>query len=117
MTGRPPRRQVHRRATASAAPLRPADFAALASFFRGYLHEDFRQVHGSVSAAAAAFCADASTDERRQLAREFDMFARIGASRSVRDLRRFITRDLGSRWEPASRADIATLHDLIRAAI
>ncbi|MGB7219481.1 MAG: contact-dependent growth inhibition system immunity protein [Vicinamibacterales bacterium] len=108
---------MHRRTTASPAPLRPADFAALASFLKGYLHEDFREVHGSVRAAAAAFCADANLDERRQLARELATLARIGANRPVRDLRRFITRDLGSRWEPASRSEISTLHDLIRAAI
>lgn len=92
------------------------EFPALASFVRGYLHEDFLEVHGSALAAAAAFCADATEDERRQLAQELAALVRVAAGRPVRDLRRFITRDLGSRWDPASPRELAALLDLVRAA-
>ena len=95
--------------------LRASDFPALTSLVRGYLHEDFPEVHGSAVAAAAAFCADAGPDERRQLARELEALVRFAASRPVRDLRRFITRDLGSRWEPKSRDEIVELLDAVRS--
>lgn len=116
MTTRPPR-PAHRKATASVPHLRREEFPALSSFVRGYLHEDFSEVHGSVRAAAAAFCVDATEDERRQLAEELQALLRIAASRSIHDLRRFVTRDLGSRWEPASRDELADLLDLVRMAI
>jgi hypothetical protein len=97
--------------------LRREEFPAFTSFARGYLHEDYPEVHGSARAAAAAFCADASPDERQQLASDLAGLVRIAASWSIRDLRRFVTKDLGSRWEPKSHEELAELLDVIRAAI
>lgn len=94
--------------------LRGSDFPALTSFARGYLHEDFPEIHGSAVAAAAAFSVDADPEERRQLVRELEALARVAEVRSVRDLRRFVTRDLGSRWEPTSRDEIMELLDAVR---
>ncbi len=91
-----------------------SDFPALRSFLRGYLHEDFPEVHGSAVAAATAFCADAGPDERRQLAHELEALVKLAASQPARDLQRFITRDLGSRWKPASRDEIVELLDAVR---
>jgi hypothetical protein len=96
---------------------RASDFPALMSFFRGYLHEDFPEEHGSAAAAATAFCVDAGPDERRQLAQELETLVRLAASRPVRDLQRFITRDLGSRWKPASRDEIVELLDAFTATL
>jgi hypothetical protein len=93
---------------------RSSDFPVLTSLVRGYFHEDFPEVHGSAVAAVTAFCADAGPGERRQLANELEALVRFAASRPVRDLRRFITKDLGSRWEPKSRDDIAELLDAVR---
>ena len=95
--------------------LRVSQFPAITNFVRGYLHEDFPEVHGSLRAAAAAFCADADLNERQLLARELDALVSIAAGRSMRDLRRFVTRDLGSRWEPQSRDELMHLLDLVRA--
>jgi hypothetical protein len=94
--------------------LRRSDFPALTSFARGYLHEDFPDVHGSAVAAAAAFSEDANPEERRQLVQEVEALARVAEGRSVRDLRRFMTRALGSRWEPRSRDEIMELLDALR---
>ena len=91
------------------------EFPALSSFVRGYLHEDLPEVHGS--ARAAAFCKDVDPDERRRLVEELEALMSIAAGRSIRDLRRVVTRDLGSRWEPESRDELAELLDLIPAAI
>ena len=91
------------------------EFQALASFVRGYLHEDLPTVHGSVRAAAAAFCADASPDERRQLADEVAALMAIKGGSSVRNLRRFVSKDLGLSWRPKSREELAELVELMRS--
>ena len=88
----------------------------LRNFFRSYLHEDFPDVHRSVRAAAAAFCADASPEDRRQLAGELESLTRTFASRPAQVLKRFVSHDLGSRWEMKSRDELIELLDLIRAA-
>ena len=96
--------------------LRRDAFPALRNFLRSYLHEDFPEVHGSIRSAAAAFCADASAEDRRQLAGELESLTTILASRPARVLRRFVTDDLGSRWELKSREELIELLDLIRPA-
>jgi uncharacterized membrane protein len=116
MRKRAPRRPARLHMTAAAPRLRQDEFPAVSSFVRGYLHEDFSHVHGSAHAAAVAFCADASPNERRQLAEELQALVRRAATTSVRDLRRFVTRDLGSRWEPKSPDELAELLDLIRVS-
>ena len=92
--------------------LRSSEFPALTSLLRGYLHEDFPEVHGSVLSATTAFCADAGPEERRALARELETLVKL--SRPVREIRRFLTKDLGSRWEPKSRDELVEILDAIR---
>jgi hypothetical protein len=96
--------------------LRSARFPVFASLVRGYLHEDFPDVHGSVLTAVAAYCADASPEERRRLARELEMLAKWSAGRPTRDLQTLLTRELGSRWEPASRDEILDILQAVRTA-
>lgn len=115
MTRRPRQRQPIK-ATVRALGAHRDEFPALASFVRGYLHQDYPEVHGSVGVAAAAFCADANADERRQLAQELEALFATSAKWSLRDLRHFVTRDLASSWRPESRGELANLLDLIRAA-
>ena len=91
-------------------------FPTLRNFLRSYLHEDFPEVHGSVRGAAAAFCRDASPEDRRQLADELELLMTVLANRPAQVLRRFITEDLGSRWELKSREELVELLDLIRPA-
>ena len=54
----PPRGQD----SVQAKGLRREAFPALRAFLRGYLHQDYAAVHGSMRAAADAFRADASAD-------------------------------------------------------
>ncbi|MEQ1898011.1 MAG: contact-dependent growth inhibition system immunity protein [Vicinamibacterales bacterium] len=103
--------------TAAGSSPRAAEFPALAGFVRGYLHQDFPEVHGSIVAAAAAFCADAGAEERRQLAVELEALSNHDISRSSRQLRRFVVGDLGSGWTPTSRDDLVVLLGVIRASI
>ena len=102
------------RRTQSARGLRGDVFPALRAFVRGYLHQDFAAVHGSVRAAAAAFLADASADERDQLVRELESLADIVSGHKARALRRFIGDELGSGWRPTSKEEIKELIEVIR---
>ena len=97
--------------------LRADEFPALTSFVQGYLHQDFPEVHGSVAAAAAAFCTDAGVEERRQLAEELEALVHATSGRSPRHVRRFVVGDLGSGWTPASRDDLLALLDVIRPPV
>jgi uncharacterized membrane protein len=101
-------------AAESAATLRREAFPTLTAFVRGYLHEDFPEIHGSVRDAAAAFSRDASPDERRLLAQELESLLRATTDRPARELRRFVAAELGSRWEPGSRQDLVALLELFR---
>ena len=96
--------------------LDPDQFPSLRAFVRGYLHEDFVQVHGSSLAAAAAFCADASPEERERLDREIAGLVDAIEDGSARVLRRFLTERLGSRWAPRSTEDLRVLRAVILAA-
>lgn len=92
----------------------PGRFPTLRNFLRSYLHEDFPEVHGSVRAAAAAFCSDASSEDRHRLADELESLIEMLGDRPMPVLRRFLTEDLGSRWELRSREELVELLDQIR---
>jgi len=96
--------------------LRREAFPSLMAFLRGYLHEDFPEEHGSLRGAVEAFCRDASLDERQQLVTELEALLRALHGHPARELRHFVTTELGSRWEPGSRDELAELLELVRAA-
>lgn len=95
---------------------RPSGFPVLTSLLRGYLHEDFPEVHGSVVAAVSAFCADASPEERRKLEGELETLLKWAGRRPTRDVQNFVTNELRSRWEPASRDEILQMLEAVRTA-
>ena len=117
MTKRPARRSDTHMPHARGAPvLVGRRFPALTEFLRGYLHEDFAAEHGTAAAAAAVFCRDASPAERALLAGEIATLVAIAAALPVRRLRRFVTGDLGSAWEPGSLDEFADMLAVIRQA-
>jgi thermostable 8-oxoguanine DNA glycosylase len=89
-------------------------FPALRGFLRGYLHQDFERVYGSLRAAAEAFRADASETDREELIRELDTLATLAAAVPARALRQFIE-ELGSGWMLTSKEEIRELLETIRA--
>ena len=91
-----------------------AAFPALRAFLRGYLHQDFEEVHGSLRAAADAFRSDASAAERERLTQELERLAALIADLPASPFRQFIE-DLGSGWMPASKEEIAELLEALRA--
>jgi len=98
------------------ADLRREAFPALANFLTGYLHEDYPVTHGSLANAVRAFIADAAPAQRRQLVEELETLTRRLSGRQLRVVRRFITADLRSRWEPRSHDDLRQLLDLFRGS-
>ena len=103
-----------RRRTQPSRGLRRDLYPALRAFLRGYLHQDFAAVHGSVRAAAEAFLADASADERDQLVRELETLVETVSKQKTRSIRGFMTDGLGSGWMPTSREEIMELLEVIR---
>jgi hypothetical protein len=109
-----PRSRPGGAADAAGRGLRREAFPAIRAFARGYLHEDFPEVHGSIRQAAAAFRDDASADERERLVDELERLAEILASKPARLLRQFIVEDLGSGWAPKSREELLELLGALR---
>src|SRR5579863_8458790 len=80
-------------------------FMALRDFFSGYLHQDFRDEHGSAVAAAEAFCNDAQSDELAAVRKEWDVW-RKQLDATAPDVAATAIRKLGGVWQPQSLADL-----------
>jgi hypothetical protein len=76
--------------------VRAAEFPLLREFFRGYLHQDMREEHGSVESAAANFWENADIDERVAIAKEWERLLTRFKSKPFPELIQAVTRDLGS---------------------
>ena len=83
----------------------PSEFAALRAFARAYLHEDFTREYGSAVHAVHAFAADASVQERAELAADLAGLAATAADWPADRLRAFFTDTLGAAWA-APTADV-----------
>lgn len=85
-------------------------FPELRRVFEGYLHEDFLVEHGGAAAAVRAFHADASAAERRMFRDETRRFLAATSALDFAQVQSLVAR-LGSRWVPASRADLENALD------
>ena len=79
--------------------------AALRNFLRGYLHQDWKQEHGSVEAATRQFCEDADFEQRKNLLAEWLSFRESVRDQSLDATARQL-RDIGSAWQPANLNDL-----------
>ena len=89
-------------------PLRSADVPTLATFARGYLHQDLALETRNARGAVAAFSADSPADRAAlaaDLARTIESARGWPASR----LRRFFSVELGAAWTPDSIEDLEAL--------
>ena len=85
---------------------RPAsDYAALRAFARAYLHEDASREYGGAVPAARAFAADASRQERDDLAADLVRLCEHAAEWPADRIRTFFTDTLGAAAAPPS-ADV-----------
>lgn len=90
------------RATRTITSIGAQDSPAVSAFLRGYLHQDFREEHGTLAQAFQAFWADANADDRRRFLDEWRAFLALSEGRSWVDVRRALER-LGAVWTPANR--------------
>ena len=79
-------------------------FPYLASFMRGYLHEDFAQEHGTALAAARNFVRVASSHDLTDVAGDATRFVSLTALLPMADIRAQVV-GLGAAWRPRTRAD------------
>jgi hypothetical protein len=96
-------------ATPAPAPLSPATFPQLQSFFSGYLHEDFLVEYGSPEGALRAWRMDASTKESQQLDREAARLLEAATNLPFDRVAAFVRRDLGSSWRPSDKPRLEKL--------
>jgi hypothetical protein len=78
------------------AAISAADFPALRTFLRGYFHQDMKEEYGSPQEAVREFCADASTEERAAVARDWLRFIEQTNGRPLEEINRTLTGPLGS---------------------
>jgi hypothetical protein len=86
-------------------------FPILATFVRGYLHEDWDLDYETARDARDEFLRDALPEERQEFRRECAIFLERTAALTLEDLREVIARGLGSAWAPA---DAAEVRDVLR---
>lgn len=84
-------------------------FPLLATFLRGYLHEDWQLDYETPAEARDAFLADASPEERRAFALECEIFLARTAALSLGEVRRVLAEALGSAWHPATLDEVRGL--------
>lgn len=88
-------------------------YETLRSFFRGYLHQDYRLEHGSAEEAARAYRSAASATELRAVASEWAEFGAGVRGMRWRDVKVALVRELGSSWQPASRRELERLGSVL----
>ena len=105
MTGR-----ATSRATRTTANLpRSDDFPLLASFFRGYLHQDFAEEYETAAAALDAFRKDVGAARARALEAESRRLATLVADVPLAAIRELLRREFGSGWYPRSKGEVLNL--------
>lgn len=82
-----------------------AEFPALAEFFAGYLHQDFKEEYQSADGAVRAFLADASPEEAAEFVEEWHRLLRMTSRADVRAISKVLVERLGSSWLPPSTED------------
>ena len=96
-----------------AEQINPAEYTALANFFRGYLHQDGPVEYGSFVAAAHAFRRDAGERETTIVRSELERLLAVTARLSDDDLVNIIAA-LGAAWHFRTRREIEQLRDALK---
>ncbi len=94
---------------------RPDDYPALAAFLDGYLHQDFRQVHGGALLAAAAFARDAGPDELASVCGELAALQRALTGQPLAVWRSAVSA-IGGAWRPSSSGEVGRLLEALEEA-
>jgi contact-dependent growth inhibition (CDI) system CdiI-like immunity protein len=93
-----PKRPSRKSGTEPVPPISAADFPALSSFLRGYLHQDMKDEYGSPEAAARSFWSDADEQERASVAEQWTQFLNRTDEHPLSEVNRVLTVTLGSSY-------------------
>jgi hypothetical protein len=88
-------------------------YPLLHQFFRGYLHQDFPEEHGSVAGALRAYRADAGDEEFRNFTEEWRSFLDETRELSAPEIDRILCAELGGSWHVASSREIARFTEAV----
>ena len=91
-----------------------ATFPSLRQFLRGYLHQDWRDEYDSPAEAAQQFCDDAESDERMQVAAEWNTFIQQTKNLSLPAIAGLLNDKLGASWHAKSAADLEAISVVFR---
>lgn len=86
----------------------PSRYPALAAFLGGYMHQEFRLVHGSARGAAEAFLAEASAAHLNLLRAELERLERSLNGKPLSTWRAALL-ELGGAWWPRSMREVRAL--------
>jgi hypothetical protein len=78
------------------AAITAADFPALRTFLRGYFHQDMKDEYDTPEEAVREFCADAGTEERNAVAKQWSRFIDQTKGKSLQEINGILTGPLGS---------------------
>jgi hypothetical protein len=95
------------------AHINPAEYSALTTFLRGYLHQDAAIECGSPAAAARQFRRDADERETAIVHSELDRLLSQTRSLPIADLARLLE-NLGSSWHFQTRQELQQLRDALK---
>jgi hypothetical protein len=94
--------------------IKPAEYAALGNFLRGYLHQDATREYGSPRGAALAFRRDGDEREAAVVRAEIERLLEATSDLPFSELAQILERDLGSKWRFQTREEIAQLRDALK---
>lgn len=90
-------------------------FPLIATFLRGYLHQDWAMDYETPRDARNAFLEDADAGERKAFEREAGRLAGVIATLSLRDVTVLLTERLGGAWMPDSLDEVHSVFTRPRA--
>lgn len=88
------------------------DHSALRDFARGYLNQDFADEYGSAAGAAEAFCEDASADQIRDVAAQWQAFVESVAGMTADQVNQRLSRLLHAGWSVTDASELKAVSDV-----
>lgn len=87
-------------------------FPMVATFLRGYLHQDWAMDYESPQQARDVFLDDASSDERAEFVREAARLSTVLAHMPLGEVATLLTDRLGGQWLPESLDEVRSVFSL-----
>lgn len=92
-------------------------YPLLQKFFRGYLHQDFPEVYGSVPGALRTFKDDIGTAEYAKFADQWSGFINEIHDWPIAEITHIVSQDLGGAWNVTSRQELQTFSEIVKNSL